>query len=116
MQYYQLTVPNDVAQAEPNASGISLALGPLTSSHLYREDRIVYSSGAEQMGTYEYQRWTEPPAEMISEVLLTGVAGVGALPGSVFAAQQQPIGLCVARAVVRLQRSQRKPAAGACHG
>jgi ABC-type uncharacterized transport system auxiliary subunit len=77
MQYYQLTVPNDLAQAEPNASGISLALGPLTSSHLYREDRIVYSSGAEQMGTYEYQRWTEPPAEMISEVLLRELRASG---------------------------------------
>src|SRR5450755_2283164 len=77
MQYYQLTVPNDMAQAEPNASGISLALGPLTSSHLYREDRIVYSSGAQQMGTYEYQRWTEPPAEMVSEVLLRELRASG---------------------------------------
>jgi ABC-type uncharacterized transport system auxiliary subunit len=77
MQYYQLSVPNDMAPAEPNASGISLALGPMTSSHLYREDRIVYSSGAEQMGTYEYQRWTEPPAEMISEVLLRELRASG---------------------------------------
>lgn len=77
MQYYQLTVPNDMAQAQPNAAGISLALGPLTSSHLYREDRIVYSSGAQQMGTYEYQRWTEPPAEMISEVLLRELRASG---------------------------------------
>ena len=77
MQYYQLSVPNDMAQAEPNASGVSLALAPMTSSHLYREDRIVYSSGAQQMGTYEYQRWTEPPAEMISEVLLRDLRASG---------------------------------------
>ena len=70
MQYYQLTVPPDVHHAETNASGISLALGPLVASHLYREDRIVFSSGPQQMGTYEFQRWTEPPAEMIQEVLL----------------------------------------------
>jgi cholesterol transport system auxiliary component len=70
MQYYQLTVPPDVHQAEANASGISLALGPLVASHLYREDRIVFGSGPQQMGTYEFQRWTEPPAEMIQEVLL----------------------------------------------
>jgi ABC-type uncharacterized transport system auxiliary subunit len=70
MQYYQLTVPTDVHHAETNPSGISLALGPLVASHLYREDRIVFSSGSQQMGTYEFQRWTEPPAEMIEEVLL----------------------------------------------
>ena len=70
MQYYQLTVPPDIHHAETNASGISLALGPLVASHLYREDRIVFSAGPQQMGTYEFQRWTEPPAEMIQEVLL----------------------------------------------
>src|ERR1700676_1199541 len=70
MQYYQLTVPPDVHQADANASGVSLALGPLVASHLYREDRIVFGSGPQQMGTYEFQRWTEPPAEMIEEVLL----------------------------------------------
>jgi ABC-type uncharacterized transport system auxiliary subunit len=70
MQYYQLTVPTETSHPEPNASGVSLALGPLVASHLYREDRIVYSAGTLRMGTYEYQRWTEPPAEMIEEVLL----------------------------------------------
>ena len=70
MQYYQLTVPAEVHHGEMNPSGISLALGPLVASHLYREDRIVFGSGTQQMGTYEFQRWTEPPAEMIEEVLL----------------------------------------------
>jgi ABC-type uncharacterized transport system auxiliary subunit len=77
MQYYQLTVPTDMTQAEPNASGVSLAVGLMAASHLYREDRIVYSSGAQQMGTYEYQRWTEPPAEMIQEVLLRELRASG---------------------------------------
>lgn len=77
MQYYQLTVPTDMPQSAPNAAGISLALGPLGASHLYREDRIVYSAGAQQMGTYEYQRWTEPPAEMIEEVLLRELRASG---------------------------------------
>jgi ABC-type uncharacterized transport system auxiliary subunit len=70
MQYYQLTVPTEAPHAEPNTSGVSLTLAPLVTSHLYREDRIVYSAGTLRMGTYEYQRWSEPPAEMIEEVLL----------------------------------------------
>ena len=70
MQYYQLSVPPDVHHGDRNASGISLAIGPMVASHLYREDRIVFSAGPQQMGTYEFQRWTEPPAEMIQEVLL----------------------------------------------
>jgi ABC-type uncharacterized transport system auxiliary subunit len=63
-------VPPDVHHGDRNASGISLAIGPMVASHLYREDRIVFSAGPQQMGTYEFQRWTEPPAEMIQEVLL----------------------------------------------
>jgi ABC-type uncharacterized transport system auxiliary subunit len=77
MQYYQLTVPADKPHSEANTSGVSLALGPLMASHLYREDRIVYSAGTTRMGTYEFQRWTEPPAEMIQEVLLRGLRASG---------------------------------------
>jgi len=47
------------------------------TSHLYREDRIVYGNGPEQLGTYEYQRWAEPPAEMIQEVLLRELRASG---------------------------------------
>jgi ABC-type uncharacterized transport system auxiliary subunit len=47
------------------------------ASHLYREDRIVYSTAGEQMGTYEYQRWAEPPAEMVAEVLLRALRASG---------------------------------------
>jgi ABC-type uncharacterized transport system auxiliary subunit len=69
-KYYQLTVPGDVASAaDPNPYPVTLLLGALTASHLYREDHIVYSSASQNMGTYEYQRWAEPPTEMMDEVL-----------------------------------------------
>jgi ABC-type uncharacterized transport system auxiliary subunit len=77
MQYYQLTVPTEKPHSEANASGVSLALGPLVASHLYREDRIVYSADTLRMGTYEFQRWSEPPAEMIQEVLLRELRASG---------------------------------------
>jgi len=70
-QYYQLTVPADPAPvANSNPLPITLLIGRLTASALYREDQIVYSSGGENMGTYEYQKWSEPPTEMIAEVML----------------------------------------------
>jgi ABC-type uncharacterized transport system auxiliary subunit len=47
------------------------------SSHLYREDHIVYSSRGEDMGTYEYQRWAEPPTEMIQDVLFRALRSSG---------------------------------------
>jgi ABC-type uncharacterized transport system auxiliary subunit len=86
-KYYQLTVPGDTALAaqatNPGAGQaadppqVTLLVGTLLASHLYREDQIVYSLGGEQMGTYEYQRWAEPPTEMVQEVLLRELRASG---------------------------------------
>jgi len=77
-KYYQLTVPADAGAIEKaDAVPVRLLLGGLVTSHLYREDRIVYGNGPEQLGTYEYQRWAEPPAEMIQEVLLRELRATG---------------------------------------
>ena len=70
-KYYQLTIPSEqTASQSADPVSATLLLGSLLASHLYREDRIVYSMAGEQMGTYEYQRWAEPPTEMIEQVLL----------------------------------------------
>jgi ABC-type uncharacterized transport system auxiliary subunit len=70
-KYYQLTVPADSTfSANSNALPITLLIGRITAPALYREDQIVYSSGGESMGTYEYQKWAEPPTEMIAEIML----------------------------------------------
>lgn len=77
-KYYQLTVPADAGVVEKaDVVPVTLLLGALMTSHLYREDRIVYGNGGEQMGTYEYQRWAEPPTEMIQEVLLRELRASG---------------------------------------
>lgn len=69
-KYYQLTVPSDVVAGDPNPYPVTLLIGPLRASHLYREDHIVYSMKDQDMGTYEYQRWAQPPTEMLVELLL----------------------------------------------
>ena len=77
-KYYQLTIPGDAAPAaERSPYPVTLLLGPLRASHLYREDHIVYSSSGENMGTYEYQQWAEPPTEMLVEVLLRELRASG---------------------------------------
>ncbi len=77
-KYYQLTMPNDISvDPQSNPYPVTLLLSPLMASHLYREDRIVYGSRGEHMGSYEYQRWAEPPTEMIEEVLLRQLRASG---------------------------------------
>jgi ABC-type uncharacterized transport system auxiliary subunit len=77
-KYFQLTVPGDSASMpERSANGVTLLLGPLRASHLYREDHIVYSAAGENMGTYQYERWSEPPTEMLVDVLLRELRASG---------------------------------------
>jgi ABC-type uncharacterized transport system auxiliary subunit len=77
-KYYQLTIPGESAQAaDPAPFPVTLLIGPLRTSHLYREDEIVYSMTGENMGTYEYQRWAEPPVEMLRDILLRELRGSG---------------------------------------
>jgi ABC-type uncharacterized transport system auxiliary subunit len=77
-KYYQLTVPGDAAPAADRSPyPVTLLLGPLRASHLYREEHIVYSSSGENMGTYEYQQWAEPPTEMLVDVLLRELRASG---------------------------------------
>jgi len=77
-KYYQLTIPPSAASVEKaDAAPVTLLLGGVMTSHLYREDRIVYGNGKEQLGTYEFERWAEPPAEMIQEVLLRQLRASG---------------------------------------
>lgn len=78
-KYYQLTIPGGDAasSAERAPYAVTLLIGPLRASHLYREAHIVYSSRGQNMGTYAYQQWAEPPAEMLVEVLLRELRASG---------------------------------------
>lgn len=77
-KYYALTPPSGSTTSTPgDAMGPSLLLGPMMTSHLYREDRIVYSSDHQQMGTYETERWAEPPVEMMQNILLRKLRSTG---------------------------------------
>jgi cholesterol transport system auxiliary component len=70
-KFYQLTVPSETAPGvDPAPYSVTLLVGRITAPELYRDDHLIYTSGSEAMGTYEYQRWAEPPTEMINDVLL----------------------------------------------
>ncbi len=70
-KYYALELPaTPSAAAAANPYPVALLVGRLTAPHLYRDDRIVYRTGPEQLGTYDYHRWAEPPTEMVEAALL----------------------------------------------
>jgi ABC-type uncharacterized transport system auxiliary subunit len=77
--YYQLSTLKDTPRPEIGAAQfpVTILVSTFQTSHLYREDRIVYSSGHEKMGLYQYERWTEPPSEMLHGIVVRQLRGSG---------------------------------------
>ncbi len=70
VKYYVLdTGPTPANSAAPQFP-VVLLVARINASTLYRDDRLVYGSGKVQLGTYEYERWAAPPADMIQDMLI----------------------------------------------
>jgi len=78
VKYYVLdTGPAPAASASPQFP-ISVLVSRLSTSSLYRDDRLVYGTGAVQLGTYEYERWASPPADMMQDLVIKALRSTGA--------------------------------------
>lgn len=77
VKYYVLD-PGPAPASTPSAPiPITLLVAHVTASHLYRDDRLVYGSGAVQLGTYEYERWAEVPAQMMQDMVIASLRNTG---------------------------------------
>jgi cholesterol transport system auxiliary component len=71
VKYYVLDVNPAPASSASAQIPVTLLVARLVASHLYHDDRLVYGSGPVQLGTYEYDRWAEPAADMVQNMLVT---------------------------------------------
>jgi cholesterol transport system auxiliary component len=69
-KYYELSPPAPVSAASSNSYPISLLVGHLEAPVILRDDRLVYRTGPVEMGTYDDQRWSEPPTDMVEAMLV----------------------------------------------
>jgi ABC-type uncharacterized transport system auxiliary subunit len=77
MKYYVLDPgPVPSPQGAPTYP-VTLLVGRVTASHLFRDDRLVYGSGPVQLGVYSYDRWAEPPADMLQDLLVSNLRSTG---------------------------------------
>ena len=67
-----------------------VARGSAEGFAFYREDRLVYATESEEMGTYQTHRWAQPPIEMMQELLWRSLQGVGPLQHCESSDQQLP--------------------------
>jgi ABC-type uncharacterized transport system auxiliary subunit len=71
VKYYVLDMNPAPASTASAQIPVTLLVGRLVASQLYHDDRLVYGSGPVQLGTYEYDRWAEPAADMVQNMLVT---------------------------------------------
>jgi ABC-type uncharacterized transport system auxiliary subunit len=76
IKYYQVNYPTKSFVAQ-DAINTGLLVRPFETSHLYLDDKIVYGYDSPEMGTYEYQRWAEPPVEIVQNSLVRGLRASG---------------------------------------
>lgn len=78
VRYYQFThPPTTVAAGSQGPFDVTLLVRLFQTSHLYREDRIVYGSEGVKLGLYENDRWTEPPIDLLQDALARGLRSSG---------------------------------------
>lgn len=77
VKYYVLDIGPEPANSPSAQVPVTLLVSHITASHLYRDDRLVYGSGAVELGTYEYERWAEPPAELMQDMVISSLRASG---------------------------------------
>lgn len=77
VKYYVIDVSATPANSSTQQFPVTISVGRILTSHLYRMDRIVYGSGSVQLGTYEYERWASIPANMIQDAVITSLRSTG---------------------------------------
>jgi len=79
LKYYALSTEPEAAPvnvAEPRFP-VTILVARVASSHLYRDDRLVFQSGPVELGTYEYQRWAASPVDMLQQLVISSLRSTG---------------------------------------
>ena len=77
IKYYAIQIP-----AAPNsnipAHAIDVRVGRISGPTLLASSPIVYRTGANQIGTYKYHRWQDPPVDLVQVKLTSLLRNSGA--------------------------------------
>src|ERR1700733_9006036 len=75
VQYYQLsTIVKPVA---PPQTGPVILVGRIATPQALQDGRIRYREGLNEVGAYEYHRWTDPPGILVKDSLIQVLRATG---------------------------------------
>ena len=76
IHYYTINYPA-VSLPAPKPDGPALVIGGIVAPEALRDGRIRYREGSNEVGAYEYHRWSERPAAMVQDQLLQALRALG---------------------------------------
>ncbi|TAM81913.1 MAG: membrane integrity-associated transporter subunit PqiC [Acidobacteria bacterium] len=76
IKYYTAALP---PAPEPATSTLpfTLLIGHIGAPEILEDQPIVYRSGPNEIGTYEYHQWAEPPTQMVKTLLIRRLRASG---------------------------------------
>ncbi len=76
IKYFTVSIPPAPQQAA-HAFPVSLLIGRISAPEILQDQPIVYRSGRNEIGAYQYHLWAEPPAQMVKTVLIRRLRASG---------------------------------------
>ena len=76
IRYYTLKAPA-APTLPPSTHTVSLLVASVSGPRIFRDTPIAYRVGANEIGTYQYRRWAEPPVEMLQGNLIRLLSSSG---------------------------------------
>src|SRR5262249_25962962 len=76
IHYYTINRP-PLAVVAPKPDGPVLVVGRITTPEALRDGRIRYRAGSNEIGAYEYHRWTDRPSSIVQDLLTQALRASG---------------------------------------
>jgi cholesterol transport system auxiliary component len=78
VKYFSIQgTPPAASQPASPAYPFTIVVGHIAAPLLFRDDRMVYSNGAVELGSDSYNRWAEQPTDMIESMLVQNLRASG---------------------------------------
>ena len=69
IRYYTLQIPA-APTLTANTSSISLAVANVNGAQIFQNEPIAYRIGVNEIGTYQFSQWAEPPVNLVRRRLI----------------------------------------------
>ena len=76
IRYYTVELP-PAPQPSTNVYPITVLLGRIGAPGILQDEPIAYRSGPNEIGTYDYHHWVEPPVRMLKVILVRQLRASG---------------------------------------